>query len=146
MPALYALNFLIFFVQFWVDKWLIFNFYKKTAHFTRYLSTSVVNLLPLAVIVHALFGLMIFSYQVIFKSDHVNIMTFGNNSQYFNKDRLGQVHVVVFVSVNVLIVMLFMFESTFVHWWRLFYSGCAVKCGRCCAKANGKEYDETDYN
>jgi len=30
IPSLYLLNFLIFFIQFWVDKILVFNYYKKT--------------------------------------------------------------------------------------------------------------------
>jgi len=30
MPALYLLNFFILVVQYWVDKILVFNYYKKT--------------------------------------------------------------------------------------------------------------------
>lgn len=42
MPSLYFVNFLVLFVQFWVDKFLIFNYYRKTIDFTKELSHSVV--------------------------------------------------------------------------------------------------------
>jgi hypothetical protein len=38
MPALYALNLAILFIQYWIDKWLVLNYYKKTTEFTKHLS------------------------------------------------------------------------------------------------------------
>lgn len=145
MPALYALTFVIFFVQFWVDKWLVFNFYRKTPQFTKFLSASVVKVLPLAVFVHALFGLIMFSYQAIFRSTVITPW-FGNYTQYFSKERLGQTHVAVFTIVNLLIVVLFMFEESIVYYWRKLAHSCTVKCGSCFAKMNGKEYEDADWN
>lgn len=92
---LYALNFVILFIQYWVDKWLVFNYYRKTAYFTRHLSKSVVDLLKYAVIIHFLFGFMSYSYPYIWKSSIVTDKI-GNDSQYFNSQRLGQVHMFVF--------------------------------------------------
>jgi hypothetical protein len=88
MPLLYALNFVILFIQYWVDKWLVFNYYRKTAYFTRHLSTSVVDLLKYAVFIHFLFGFMCFSYPYIWKS-RVVTDKIGNDTQYFNPLRLG---------------------------------------------------------
>lgn len=143
MPALYALTFVIFFVQFWIDKWLVFNFYRKTPQFTKFLSGSVVRLLPLAVFVHALFGLIMFSYQAIFRSQVITPWV-GNYTQYFSKERLGQIHVAAFTIVNLLIVVLFTFEESIVYYWRKLAHSCTVRCGSCFAKMNGKEYEDAD--
>ena len=45
-----------------------------------------------------------------------------------------------------MIIFLFMFEETIVFYWRKLAHGCTVKCGVCCAKMNGKEYEDQDYN
>lgn len=88
MPSLYALNFVIFFMHYWIDKWLLFNYYKRTPQFTHHLSKSVVDMLPYAIIIHLMFAFMTFSYPYIFRSDRVSPW-FGNSTQYFNSERLG---------------------------------------------------------
>ena len=72
MPVLYLLNFGILFIQFWVDKCLIFNYYRKSAFFSRYLSESIVNLLPYAIVMHMLFGLVIFSAPYILSTGFIS--------------------------------------------------------------------------
>ena len=52
LPVLFVVNFLILFVQFWIDKFLIFNYYRKTIGFTKQLSASIVSLLPFAILIH----------------------------------------------------------------------------------------------
>ena len=79
MPALYFLNFFILVVQYWVDKILVFNYYKKTPQFTRHLSRMVVNMLPFALVCHIAFGMMIYSYPYIWKSEVIKPWI-GNNS------------------------------------------------------------------
>jgi len=71
---------------------------------------------------------------------------FGNKTQYFNRERLGQVHVVVFFCVACVIVLMFLFEDFLVKQWRRFYKKLSFCCGSCCAKCNGREYDDTDYS
>ena len=83
MPGLYALNFMVLFVQFWVDKWLLFNYYKRSSQFTKQVSQSAVDLLPYAIVIHLLFGFMTFSYPYAFRST-VSPSWFGNSTQYFN--------------------------------------------------------------
>jgi len=38
MPVMYIFNFFIIMVQYWVDKYLIFNYYRKTLRYTRHIS------------------------------------------------------------------------------------------------------------
>jgi len=109
IPALYALNFIVLFIQYWVDKWLVFRYYRKTAYFTRHLSKSAVDLLPYAVLIHFLFGVVSYSYPYIWKSGVVKDFL-GDDSQYFNSQRIGQAHVLVFAGMGALILLLFWFE------------------------------------
>jgi hypothetical protein len=136
MPLLYALNFVILFIQYWVDKWLVFNYYRKTAYFTRHLSKSVVDLLKYAVFTHFLFGFMSFSYPYIWKS-RVVTDKIGNDTQYFNPLRLGQCHMFVFQIVGCVVVLIFVFETTLVKLWRSLYYKLSFCCGSCLSKMNG---------
>jgi hypothetical protein len=38
IPSLYIWNFFIVFIQYWVDKFLIFNYYRKTIRYTKQIS------------------------------------------------------------------------------------------------------------
>jgi hypothetical protein len=145
IPMLYALNFVILFIQYWVDKWLVFNYYRKTAYFTRHLSKSVVDLLKYAVIIHFLFGFMSYSYPYIWKSSIVTDKI-GNDSQYFNPQRLGQAHMFVFQVVFCVVVLMFVFETTLVKLWRSFYYKLSFCCGSWVSKLSGQLYDNVDYS
>lgn len=136
MPILYILNFLIFFVQYWVDKILIFNYYKKTPQFTSQLSKSVVRLLPWTIVLHAMFGMMIYSYPYIWLSKVQS--WFGNNSVYFNPNRLGQQHVVGFFILSLCILSIFIFQRLLIYIWRKFSNCIERSIGSCMAKLQGK--------
>lgn len=114
---LYPLNFIILLIQYWVDKWLVFGYYRKTAYFTRHLSKMVVDMLKYAVIIHFLFGYMCYSYPYIWKSSLVTDKI-GNNTQYFNPQRLGQTHTFIFIIVFMVVILMFTFETTIVKLWR----------------------------
>ena len=144
MPALYIYNFFIIFVQYWVDKYLLFNYYRKTLRYTRHISQAVVNLLPLMLILHWGFGFLMYGYPLIWKSESVNFI--GNYTLYFNEKRLGQRHMIIWLAALVLILLLFVFETPLVQVWRKVSTRVIHGCGSCCAKLNGKEYDDTDYS
>jgi hypothetical protein len=144
MPSLYALNFAILFVQYWIDKWLLFSYYKRTPQFTHHLSKSVVDLLPYAIVIHLMFAFMTFSYPYFLRSLRVK-KWFGNKTQYFNADRLSQVHVIVLMSYAALNIIIFLFEDFCVSNWSACCNSCNIKCKVCCAKCNGKEFDELDF-
>lgn len=142
MPMLYILNFLILFVQYWVDKILLFNYYKKTSKFTRHLSRSVVNLLPWTLVLHALFGMMIYSFPYIWKSEVRP--WFGNNSNYFNPNRMGQVHVVGFFIMSVCVLLFFVFEGALVLSWRRLSGAFEETVGQCVSKLMSQEHEGKD--
>ena len=81
MPALYFVNFFVLFIQFWVDKFLIFNYYRKTIDFTKEISHSVVRLLPVAIVLHFAFATYIYGYPLILKSSSIGSWI-GVNEQY----------------------------------------------------------------
>lgn len=127
IPLLLPLTFGILFIQYWVDKFLVFSYYRKTTFFTKKLSAFVVSLLPLAVILHYCFAGMMFSNPYMFRSDPIS--WFGNNwSQYFNKRRLGQKHMVAFIVLAIANLVLFLFEDVFVKLWRYIVVGGCVRC------------------
>ena len=144
MPSLYALNLAILFVQYWIDKWLLFNYYKRTPQFTHHLSKSVVNLLPFAIVIHLMFAFMTFSYPYFFRSGRAKPW-FGNNSQYFNKERMGQIHVIILLAYSLLNILIFLMEDFCVDNWSACCHSCNIKCKVCCARCNGKEFDELDF-
>ena len=83
MPILYLLNIVILFIQFWVDKWLLFNYYRKSEFFTRHLSQSIVKLLPWAVALHILFGLIVFSTPYLLNTGFLANWIGSDMNQYF---------------------------------------------------------------
>ena len=88
IPLLLPLTLVILFVQYWVDKFLVFQYYRKTTHFTQKLSAFVVTMMPVAIIMHYLFAGMMFSNPYMLHSKPIK--WFGNkDSRYFNDDRLG---------------------------------------------------------
>lgn len=87
MPLLYLIVVINFVMTYWFDKILLLRYFRLTSGYNRNLSEHVVSVMPYAAIIHVMFGLMIFSYPYILHSDAT--WSLGNNSQYFNKHRLG---------------------------------------------------------
>lgn len=145
IPLLLPLTFGILFVQYWVDKFLVFQYYRKTTYFTKKLSAFVVSMMPIAIIFHYVFAGMLFSNPFMFKTEPIE--WFGNDwSQYFNNKRMGQRHMVVWFVFALLNALLFIFEEFFVELWDFVVNGGIVRCAQFCAKCRGLEYDEVDHN
>jgi uncharacterized protein with PQ loop repeat len=132
MPSLYIFNFFIVFVQYWVDKFLVFNYYRKTIRYTRQISQAVVNVLPLMLVFHFVFGWLMYGYPLIYKSESISFV--GNNSLYFNPKRLGQKHMLIWMGLFGVIVLMFMFENLLVKAWRFVSTKVIHCCGSCKAK------------
>lgn len=145
IPGLYAVNFMVLFVQYWVDKWLLFNYYRRSVQFTKHVSSMVVDLLPYAIIIHLLFGFMTFSYPYALRTSVLEGY-FGNNTQYFSPERLGQTHMVIFFIYGCVNLILFIFEDTCVSHWSACSHNCNIQCALCCAKCQGKEFNEVDLD
>merc|ERR1712147_82154 len=65
---------------------------------------------------------------------------------YFSEKRLGQKHMIIWTACLALIIIMFVFEDFLVKIWRKVSTYVIHGCGSCCAKLNGKEYDDTDYS
>ena len=105
----------------------------------------VVNMLPFALVCHIAFGIMIYSYPYIWKSEVIKPWI-GNNTQYFNANRMGQTHVAVFFVFSLSIILLLIFEDFLVIYWRKF-SGLFDRClGACAARLKGEDYDADDHS
>ena len=71
MPIMYIVNFFVLLVQFWVDKFLVFNYYRKTVDYTKQLSSSVVALLPVAIFLHFIFATYVYGFPLILRSESI---------------------------------------------------------------------------
>jgi len=112
VPVLYAISFLSFVCTYWIDKMLLLRFYRLTDGYSQHLSSRIVKLAPFAILIHSLFGFMIFSYPYILSSPGISF--FGNETQYFNENRMGQTHVVLFVIGFLVVWVILFFEQTIV--------------------------------
>lgn len=66
-------------------------------------------LLPYAVIFHYIVGLFSFSFPEIMQSS-VDEKAVGNDSQYFNKNRMGQIHMVWFSILFAIVAVMLILE------------------------------------
>lgn len=85
-----------------------------------------------------------YGYPFIWKSETIDFI--GNDTLYFNQKRVGQKHMIIWIAAFVFIILLFVLETPLVKLWRKMSTRCIHGCGSCCAKLNGKEYDDTDYS
>lgn len=115
MPVLYLSNFVILFIQYWVDKWLVFNFYRLTPQFTKELSMFSTSMLPLTVFMHFGGGLLMFGYPQFY----------GNQDQ--EDERMWQLHILIYWILSSVIVVIFLFEGILVDIWR-YVSNAAINC------------------
>lgn len=146
MPSLYIVNFFVLFIQFWVDKFLVFNYYRKTIDFTKELSNSVVQLLPFAIVLHFAFATYIYGYPLILKSDSIGSWI-GSNYQYHSEERMSQLHMVLYCCLYIgLIFLPILFQGNLIPVWRFIAKNFERCTGVCCAKINSREYDDTDYS
>lgn len=61
MPVLYVVSFVSLVTTYWVDKFMLLRFHRLTPCFTKHLSASVVRLFPVAVLIHVLLALFVFT-------------------------------------------------------------------------------------
>lgn len=88
LPILYPVAFLSLFVTYWTDKFLLLRYFRVANQFTAENSKIMVTLMPYAVIFHYIVGLFSFSFPEIMQSS-VDKAAVGNDTQYFNKNRMG---------------------------------------------------------
>jgi len=109
LPILYLITFASLFISFWVDKFLMLRFFRKQNKFTSSLSASFVALLPFAIVAHIVYGFFIFSHPNILKSTVIPGILGNDHSKYWNEDRVGQKHMIIFFfcSIGLLLFLVF---------------------------------------
>lgn len=125
LPVLYAISFLSLVCTYWIDKLLLLRFYRLTDGYSQHLSSRIVKLAPFAILIHSLFGFMIFSYPYILSSPGISFI--GNQTQYFNANRMGQTHMVVFVIGFLIVWVILFFEKSIVFILSKVRQMCAKK-------------------
>ena len=78
IPILYPFACAAFFVLFWVYKFLLLRFYKKTTNFNQDLPTYSITLVKYGLMLHGVFGLAMYTNNDIFPM----------NDPYANRNRL----------------------------------------------------------
>ena len=79
MPLLYLVCVATFSISFWIDKILLLRYFRITSGYTKYITANLIDMLPLAVVVHILFGLLMLSSPRLLSSG-VNTGIFGGAS------------------------------------------------------------------
>jgi hypothetical protein len=72
LPMLYFISFISFLVTYWTDKFLVLRYFSKTEGLNKDLSKAVVSWLPLSLVLHSIFGTMIFSYPNVLKTESLS--------------------------------------------------------------------------
>ena len=68
---LYFIAFLSFGVTYWTDKYLVLRFYRITEGFSAEQNMKFIKWLPFALVLHSLFGIMMFSYPSLLHSARI---------------------------------------------------------------------------
>ena len=61
MPILYLFGAFYFFITYWIDKWLLFHYYKKPVMFDSYLARKSLNLFKYILLLHCAGFVVMFS-------------------------------------------------------------------------------------
>lgn len=96
-PLLHVIALIYAVVQYWFDKIMLLRFYRKQNSFSFKIVQDLVAWMPLASVLHMLFGFMMFSYPELLRSPVVDGY-FGNQSQYFKPERIGQNHMILYTA------------------------------------------------
>mmetsp|Transcript_42256 Transcript_42256/g.64780 ORF Transcript_42256/g.64780 Transcript_42256/m.64780 type:complete len:228 (-) Transcript_42256:509-1192(-) len=120
IPVLYLVCVVSFFLTYWIDKVLLLRYFRLTEGYTKFLTRNIVNMLPVAVVLHFVFGTLLLSVPGILSSKRSTSFfsssaTYGEDTteknQYFNSERLGQDHMVIFCGAGVVLVAVILLES-----------------------------------
>lgn len=61
MPILYAFGVFYFFITYWIDKYMLFRYYKKPVMFDSYIARKSLNWFKYILLVHCIGFLLMFS-------------------------------------------------------------------------------------
>lgn len=133
MPVLYIVMALDFTLTYWVDKALLLRFYRSPKNFDEATINFSLGLLKFAPVAHFVLGYFMLGNQDILTSpplDKIDKLLAriegGTLYGYFDEDRLNQSHMLIFLMGFLLILLLWLCESTIF--------ACLNERCRCCRK------------
>jgi hypothetical protein len=71
LPILYFVAFLSFFATYWVDKLLLFRYYRMPPNYSMGLSNSSIQIMKMSIVLHFFFGFFMYSYAPILPSHDI---------------------------------------------------------------------------
>jgi len=123
LPILYFVAVIYFFVTYWVDKFLIFHYYRLPPNYSVALSNASITLMKFSIIVHYIFGYFMFSYAPILPSslfDSKLLKEVDTNTQYFNVNRLSQTHTFIYLCAFAAILIFYLLKFVVFNVFRAF--------------------------
>jgi hypothetical protein len=142
MPVLYIVMAVDFTLTYWVDKALLLRFYRSPKNFDDATINFSLRLLKFAPMFHFILGYFMLGNQDILTSpplDKIDALLTrfegGTLYDYFDKDKLNQTHMLIFLMGFLLVLILWIGEST------IFL--CLNKHCHCCRKYQ-KAFEKMD--
>lgn len=128
--------------MYWVDKHLIFTYYQKDKEFDEFLPKNVINFMSIAVAIHLLFGIFLFSNQNILNSQSQDAFKYGYNAQYLNNFWIAQNHIILYIIMSIVFVIIIIFEKYVKILSGQLNKFCEIKLLKLKAKIKKEEYKE----
>lgn len=84
MPILYLIGVFYFFITFWIDKWLLFYYYRKPVMFDSHIARKSLSWFKYILLGHC------FGFIVMFSNSEIFPMTLHNNDEIAEAERVYQ--------------------------------------------------------
>ena len=70
MPVLYFCGFVFYIVTYWINKFLLINYYQKSTTLTRTIPTFAITFMKYALFMHSFLSLLMLTNPIAFKTKH----------------------------------------------------------------------------
>jgi len=146
MPILYPIAAAFFFVGYWVDKILLLRHNQRPVKYDSYLAKKSLNWYKFIIVMHVVFGVMMYSNSSICPSRQV----FMNSAKKILEEaKTGwkirgffQLHNILFFGLMILIALIYLFWTLIVHTITL----CVKRCKGDENESNKFKEDSYEYD
>ena len=120
LPILFLITAGNFFIIYWVDKWLLLRFYKTPKNYDQICIMFTLNEMKISFVFHFIIGAIVYSNEKILSKKGVGSSLLvptdydpdTDNSSIFSIQRYNSIHVFIFLTGNLIILVLAFFEHT----------------------------------
>lgn len=121
MPILYLIGFLTFLIQFWVYKYLLIRFYRKTVSFDQELPFFTIYYFRIGVLMHCILSLFIFTEKNLISARYSNFeniplgwTTYSEVLEGSPFDRFSQGVGILFITFLFFLILQYVFREPIV--------------------------------